>query len=112
VPQTISGTLAGASQQFSHPCILTTRVDEAYLFTAPADGDYRFHVTNVQFGTEVYVLDGVCEGAPLECSRTMPPAADGYPSEVIQTMTAGQTVTIVVEAMESGGPFDLEISSI
>ncbi len=113
VPQTISGSTVGASQQFSHPCEGTVAPDEAYLFTAPADGDYLFHTANVNFASILYALDGVCGGMPLQCSEDQNPF-DGDTATLVQPLVVGQTITIVVDSDAFGGtgPFDLEISML
>jgi hypothetical protein len=68
-----------------------------YEFTAPADGTYTFDTVGSLYDTVLYVLDG-CEGAELDCDDD---SAVGTQSEVVLTLTAGQTVIVVVDGFSS-----------
>lgn len=81
--------------------------DLAYRWTASGAGTYRF-ATTTSVDTVLYLLDGDCAGAELACNDDGP---SGAASALSATLTAGQTVIVVVEGFAETdlGAFDLSI---
>jgi hypothetical protein len=84
--------------------------DYTWEFTAPADGDYVFTTVDTppdgggaQIDTALAVLDG-CGGAELECNDDIDFAGGDIESEILMTMTAGQTVIIVADTYDALAP--------
>lgn len=112
VPQMIAGTAYDSVDQFNPSCSLSAVVrDDAYLFTAPADGTYRFETTYSLFPSLVCALDGICAGPELGC--TDEPAGNLAALEI--PMTMGQTITLVIQSTTNLQPtsvYDLEVSML
>jgi len=71
----------------------------SYRFTAPSAGDFTFDTHGSSYDTQLYVLDGTCGGTELACNDDAP--SGGLQSEVTVTLTAGQTVIVVVDGYSS-----------
>ncbi|MCX4241961.1 thrombospondin type 3 repeat-containing protein [Paraliomyxa miuraensis] len=111
VPQLVSGTTFGASNQFDPSCTFAATPDEPFLFTAPANGTYVFHTASAGFDAVLYALDGSCGGPELAC--TQQPAGDLATLQI--PMTMGQTITVIVESanpFDPTGTFDLEVTML
>ncbi|WP_437976335.1 MXAN_6577-like cysteine-rich protein [Sorangium sp. So ce295] len=110
VPQTVSGTTAGAGDYVSAPCGVPGGEDRAYSFTAPADGLYVFDTLGSSFDTLVHVHAGTCGGAVLGCNDN----AAGVQSRVVVPLAAGQETVVVVDGAsakpQAAGEFELNIS--
>lgn len=81
--------------------------DEFYLFTAPADGMYRIDLTPSGFDAILYVLTD-CMGA---CTHD----SDGDPESITLSLTAGESVIIVVDGWidnDESGPYTLDITQL
>jgi len=85
--------------------------DIAFSWTAPADGEYSFDTIGSDFDTTLYLLDGTCDAETLACN-------DDYltvTSRLVTTLSAGQTVIVVVDTYSPfapGGDFFLSILPI
>lgn len=81
-----------------------------YSWTAPAAGTYTFDTTGTDFDTVLYVRDGACLGAELDCNDDND---EGVQSTVVVSLRAGQTVVVVVDgyAEDESGPFVLNITA-
>lgn len=81
-----------------------------FSWTAPAAGTYTFDTTGTDFDTVLYVRDGACLGAELDCNDDND---DGLQSTVVVSLRAGQTVVIVVDGYDEkeSGPFVLNITA-
>ncbi len=66
-----------------------------FEWTAPSGGTYTFDTIGTTYDTVLYVLDGTCGGTELGCNDD---GTSGLTSEVTVTLTAGQTVIVVVDA--------------
>ncbi|WP_437984165.1 MXAN_6577-like cysteine-rich protein [Sorangium sp. So ce117] len=110
VPQTVSGTTAGAGDYVSAPCGVPGGEDRAYSFTAPADGLYVFDTFGSSFDTLVHVHAGTCGGAVLGCNDN----ATGVQSRIVVPLAAGQETVVVVDGAsakpQAAGEFELNIS--
>ncbi|MDQ3035601.1 MAG: hypothetical protein M3Y87_24560 [Myxococcota bacterium] len=87
-----------------------------YRWTAPAAGTYVITTEDTSgtlstYDTMLYVLDGSCSGMELACNDD---SAFGLLSSVSVTLTAGQTVIIVLDAygVTSSGDYVLNINAI
>ncbi len=83
--------------------------DAVFSWTAPRAGTYRVDTGGSDFDTVLYVLDGGCTGAELDCNDD---AEKTLQSELTVTLRAGQTVVIVVDGYDEAesGPFSLNIN--
>jgi len=83
--------------------------DAVFSWTAPRAGTYRVDTGGSDFDTVLYVLDGGCAGAELDCNDD---AEKTLQSELTVTLRAGQTVVIVVDGYDEAesGPFSLNIN--
>lgn len=81
-----------------------------FVWTAPSAGTYTFDTNGTDFDTVLYLRDGACTGAEIDCNDDND---DGVQSTVTATLRAGQTIVIVVDGYDEKelGPFVLNISS-
>lgn len=104
LPDSLFGNTFAELDDFSGSCGGAGAPDLGYTFTAPADGFYTFDTHGSQLDTVIYVLDGECAGTEIACNDN----GDLSQSAVSVDLTAGQTVTIVVDGNDVGGlPFTL-----
>lgn len=78
--------------------------DVVYLFTAPLDGEYRFHARG-QLSNVTVSLWASCSGSELDCGES---TFDPFSSTVLRTLDQGEPVVVVVDG-EEDGEFQLEI---
>lgn len=111
VPQTITGSTVGrpnsARPTVTTDCHDASSSDAGYAFTAPVSGDYVFDTYGSAFDTVLHVRDATCRGTQLACNDDTVEEQ----SEVTVTLTAGQTVVIVVDGSydASAGAFTLHV---
>jgi hypothetical protein len=108
LPATVNGSSAGEDSEFSSTCGGGGAPDVAWLFTAPADGDYTFDTMGSAVDTVLYVLDGECTGPQLQCDD------DGIVSTTQSmmsvTLVQDQTVTVVADSFGlQGGSVNLTV---
>ncbi|MCX4247025.1 hypothetical protein [Paraliomyxa miuraensis] len=104
VPFSLMGSTAAADEASAGSCGGLGSPDHAYLWTAPADGAYRFDTGGSVFDTVVYLLDGGCLGPELACNDD----AGGPTATAAAYLLAGQTVVIVIDGMGGAqGSFSL-----
>lgn len=87
--------------------------DVTFRWTAPSAGTYRFTTYDGSgslstYDTMLYVLDGSCAGPELACNDD---SAGGVQSEVTVTLSAGQTVIIVLDAYYEGDSGDYVLNA-
>jgi hypothetical protein len=100
------GTTSGATT-LEGSCGGEESADAAFSWTAPRDGTYRIHTGGSAYDTLLYVLDGTCTGAEIECNDD---AEKSVQSELFVTLRAGQTVVIVVDGFGGDeGDYELNI---
>lgn len=107
VPQTITGSTAGAGNDFQPTCGAQGGNDRAYTFTAPFSGNFTFNTFGTSWDTVLHLLNG-CGGAAIACNDdTM-----GLQSQVTVSLSAGQQVVVVVDGFgaQSQGNFTLNIN--
>jgi hypothetical protein len=108
VPQTVTGSTVGRINGLTPICASSSAPEATYSFTAPADGTDTIDTLGSTYDTVLSVLDGTCGGAPLSCNDDF----SGLQSQVNVTLTAGQTVIIVVDGYDSiSGSFTLNVAS-
>lgn len=95
VPQTTNGTTLGGVNVLTPSCSEDGSPERAYSFTAPETGAYAFDTAGSVHDTVVYVLNGGCKGEELACNDDF--GKDNRQSRAIVSLTAGQTVTVVVD---------------
>ncbi|HWB79323.1 MAG TPA: hypothetical protein VG755_30385 [Nannocystaceae bacterium] len=105
-PINVSGTTVGAENASAGQCGGALNGDVSYEFTAPLDGFHLFDTEGSAFDAILYVRDGACDGAELNCVHSM--TAGG--SRVGATLDAGQTVVVTVDGT-SEGAFDLTVTA-
>ena len=112
VPTAVTGQTVVATDEFFGSCGAGNAPDQGYLFTAPEDGTYTFEISNNDFDTVLYLLDGNCEGAELICNDNLPGALNGE-SGLTYPMAMGEQVTVIVDGFfEVFGNFDLNIGML
>ena len=108
LPQTVNGSSSGEDSEFASTCGGGGAPDIAWLFTAPADGDYTFDTMGSTVDTVLYVLDGECAGKQLQCDD------DGLVNTTQSMMSVSllqdQTVTVVADSFGlQGGNVNLTV---
>ena len=99
LPFTYNDSISGEADEFGGPCGGGGAPDHAYTLVAPEDGYYVFDTFGSSFDTVLYVLDGDCGGSSLACNDD----TTGTQSEVSVQLTAGETITIVVDSFGLAG---------
>lgn len=110
VPQTLMGTLVGATDDYEPSCGFGGGGDLVYQFTAPVAGTYVFDtIGTVELDTTLAVLD-TCGGAEVACGDDIVHGRD-LASVVGRNLAAGQSVLIVVDSYDDvTGQYVLNIS--
>ena len=106
------GTNMGSFDDAVSPCGSTGGEEMAYTWTAPAAGDYTFDTFGSTYDTTIHVHDGaMCDGPSLGCNDD---SGAGVQSSLTVSLTAGQLVTIVVDAFSDTdlGDFVLNITAV
>jgi hypothetical protein len=70
-------------------------------WTAPASGNYVFDTFGSDYDTVLALLDGSCTGDVLACNDDV--FAGHFSSQVIVSLTGGQSIVAVVEAAAASG---------
>lgn len=111
VPSTVSGSTVGSSNSFAPTCVSSNAPEHTYIFTAPTTGTFVFDTFGSSYDTTLYVLSAQCGGQQLVCNDDVP--GMGTNSRVNLSMTAGQTVTVVVDGFQSSaGSYVLHVNQI
>lgn len=102
-----TGTTGGMVNDSTPSCTYSNSPDVALAFTAPVDGNYAFDTDGTGWDTALYLYNG-CGGGELTCNDD----AIGLQSRVTASMTAGQTVIIVVDGYgTNGGNYRLNVTN-
>ncbi|MEM6992029.1 MAG: hypothetical protein AAF721_16080, partial [Myxococcota bacterium] len=88
LPATASGTTAGDSA-LDGSCGGDGAAEAAFVWTAPAAGDYTVSTEGSDFDTVLYVLDGACGGPELDCDDD---GGTGTTSGATRALAAGAEV--------------------
>ncbi|NUO52286.1 MAG: hypothetical protein HOV80_25815 [Polyangiaceae bacterium] len=109
VPVTVSGSTIGATNTFVPSCVPgSTAGENTYTFTAPVTATYEMNTFGSGYDTVLSVLGATCTGASLACDDDTP--GMGTVSQIFVNLTAGQTVTVVVDGWaQSSGSYVLNI---
>ncbi len=93
-PAVTTGSTVGGDDDLPLSCANTGGIDHVVQFTAPLDGDYRIDTFGSDYDTALSVFDSCDPLSEILCNDD---AATGLQSEVTVTLTAGQTVLLVVD---------------
>ena len=106
VPQTVNGTIGQLNSGLFPSCGNGPTAEVGHTFTAPEDGTYTFSTAG-SFGldTVLTLVSGTC--TELACDDNSGP---GNSSRIQRNLTAGENVTIIVDAAFSGD-YTLAITS-
>lgn len=97
LPLTESGSTLGVSVT-EGSCGGDAAPEIAFAWTATQAGAYTIHTTGSDFDTVLYVRDGSCVGAELDCDDDGGPATQ---SSVTVNLAAGQDIVIFVDGYSS-----------
>lgn len=108
VPQSVTGTTIGGSNELKPTCGNGASPDARFSFVAPAAGTYTFDTSGSSFDTVLEVRADTCSGPSLGCNDN---AGNLPTSKVAVALAAGQTVIVVVDgSLGSQGPFVLHVN--
>ena len=111
LPVSLSGTTVGAANSVGGATCGgggNSAPDASFLYTAPVSGSYTIDTFGSNFDTILYVRNGTCSGAQLVCGDD---AGGTAQSQVTLTLTASQTIVIVIDGYGSaGGNYNLHIN--
>lgn len=107
LPVSELGSTVGGFDDFFASCAAMGGNDEDFVFswTAPSDGDFVFDTYGSSIDTILTVMED-CWGPELACNDD---ASGGLQSEVTVSMSAGQTVIVIVDGWNEAGDFMLNI---
>jgi hypothetical protein len=109
VPQTATGSTAGAPNVLAGSCSGGGGPEVGLLFTAEVGGTYVFDTVGSTFDTQLSILDGPgCAGTELGCSDD----AIGLQSQVVVDLAAGQQVSVIVDGFTVGSEGDYTLNII
>jgi hypothetical protein len=107
LPMSLSGSTAGAGDDWSPACSAGEGEDVALSFVAPSTGRFLFDTLGSSFDTVLYVLDG-CDGGELSCNDDYGGPTSAAPAD----LEAGQGVVVVVDGFQEAGAFTLHVGEI
>jgi cysteine-rich repeat protein len=113
----ISGITEGASDDFAGSCSEDGTPETLYQFTATDDGTYRLFV-DWTTGSSLVVLYAFSDcgdplGSEVGCSNPWGDESEEEPgAELLFDLSSGQQVTVVVEAFDEPGAYQLELHRI
>jgi hypothetical protein len=107
LPASVSGTTVGAPSARTGTCG-GDGPEATFLFTAPMGGTYLIDTRGSNVDTVLYVRNATCEGAELACNDDF----EGTSSQVIVELTAAQPIVVVVDSLNDGGDFTLNIAPV
>ena len=97
LPLTVDATTAGASE-YGGSCGGGGAPEHVFSWSAPQAGTYTIHTTDSDFDTVLYVRDGSCVGAELDCDDDGGP---GTQSSMTLALQAGQEIVIFADGYNS-----------
>jgi len=106
VPQTISGNTLGGGNAYQPNCTSSNAPEHTFTFTAPTTKSYTIDTIGSNYDTVLFVLNAACFGQQIACNDD----TFNLDSQVIVPLTAGQTITIVVDGFSGqSGSYALHI---
>jgi hypothetical protein len=108
LPATVTGDFIDYVDVFTPSCLFFSGADAMYAFTAPAVGTYAFDTFGSSVDTELYVLEGGCNGQELACNEEIA----GNAAQVIVDLVANQTVVVGVDGDFGPGAFTLHAKAL
>lgn len=115
VPQTAVANNSFSGNESTGTCTAQLSDDGneyVFEFTAPTAGTYAFDTSaSAVVDTVLYIYDACMDGTELACDED---SGDGLRSRLVYTLTAGQTIAIVVDGYDASqvGDIALDISQI
>jgi hypothetical protein len=108
LPVAVSGTMVDATDvREAGTCGGSGAPDVAYRWTAPADGAYTFEIDGSDFDSTIDVRQSCSAASSRDCTDYSP--SSSWNTHIRLPMTAGRTVTVVVDGYGSNdGTFSLE----
>lgn len=106
VPQTVNGDTSAGDNSGGATCGGLGGNDETWTFTAPNDGTFIFDTIGSVTDTILYVLDGGCGGAEIDCNDD----TSGTASVLSVPMASGEEIVVVVDGDAAGGAYTLNVS--
>ena len=111
LPLVVQGTTMGSGDDFEGSCSGTPAPEVELQWTAPAAGNYQFSLEGSDYDTLMYIRDGGCDGPQLACNDdTMTMSGLELWSTINLDLSAGQTVSIFVDAYSGVGNYVLSVS--
>jgi hypothetical protein len=108
VPFQVTGSTSGQGNDINPGCATSSASDVAFAFVAPVNGNYTFTTAGSSYDTVLYLISG-CSGREVACNDD---AGGTLQSSVNATMSAGQTVIVIVDGYSSSqGSFRLNVSN-
>lgn len=112
--EVFTGTTLAGGNDHAGTCDMTVgdeAPDRVFEWMAPAAGTYDIDTNGSSFDTALIVLDACTGGTELACNDDAEDEDIGLRSRVSVTVTAGQTIFIVVDGYnENAGEFDVNIN--
>jgi hypothetical protein len=106
---TFMGTTVGGTAVLEACFSATNGRERTFAWTPSTSGVATLTTCGSTFDTVLSIRQGGCEGSELQCNDD--DSACGFQSVVIQSVTAGTTYTIIVDALGgSGGAFTLNVT--
>ncbi|GAB4565060.1 MAG: hypothetical protein Tsb0020_15680 [Haliangiales bacterium] len=103
----IEQSTVGFGDDHSVQCGGVGAEDRAYHWVAPADGLYYFRAEAGSFRPLVGLLEGArCSDRELGCNIA---ASGELGAEVVRYLRAGEVVAVLVDGVQAGGAFQLDI---
>ena len=104
-----AGTTIGQGDSFVSTCGGNGNPDVAYSWTAPQSRSYRFDTNGSALDTVLSARTDCITGPIIGCNDDDPIAAD-FSSGFTLSMTAGQTIALVVDGRAGSGSYRLTIT--
>jgi hypothetical protein len=105
-----SGTLTSADGDDSHKCFGFGSPDRGFAWTAPLAGSFTFDLCGSapQWDSVLSVYDSTCTGVTLGCDDDS--CDTSFHAKLKLTLTAGQSIVIVVDGNDDAGSYVLGIN--
>ncbi|MBX2802931.1 MAG: hypothetical protein KTR31_34935 [Myxococcales bacterium] len=109
LPETLAGVTLGAFDELTPSCgYKLASGDHQIEYLAPETGDYVFDTVGSDYFTLLSIVDA-CGGTEVACDSG---SVNGLDSQVVQSLTAGQSVIVNVDGVFGGGDFVLNVDRL
>lgn len=106
-PVSLSGTTGQGVSRVAPACVSADAPETIFALTATRTGIYTFDTFGSGFDTILYVLSGECLGEVLGCNDDID---DSVQSRLEVALSAGQTVSVVLDGFNTSGDWVLNVS--